>query len=201
MARSLACSCGAVRATISDSARFNRAICYCPSCQAFAHFLGRPAEILDSSGGTDVLQTQPRHIEFHQGVEKLACVRLTDKGPLRWYTTCCRTPIGNTPANSRMSFIGLIHACLGSAQGPLDESYGPVQMKVFTKYAVGEPKPRPFGLAGGIVRVIGGLIADRLSGAYRRNPFFEVATHSPIKVPQLLTPQERDELYGRVRAT
>jgi hypothetical protein len=79
MARILACSCGAVRATISETARFNRAICYCPSCQAFAQFLGRQAEILDSSGGTDVLQTQPRHIEFHQGVEKLACVRLTTK--------------------------------------------------------------------------------------------------------------------------
>ena len=37
MTRILACSCGAVRATISDSARLNRAICYCPSCQAFAH--------------------------------------------------------------------------------------------------------------------------------------------------------------------
>jgi hypothetical protein len=49
--------------------------------------------------------------------------------------------------------------------------------------------------------VFGGLITDRLSGAYRRNPFFEVATHSPIKAPKQLTPRERDELYGSVRAT
>jgi hypothetical protein len=49
--------------------------------------------------------------------------------------------------------------------------------------------------------VFGGLITDRLSGAYRRNLFFEVATHSPIKVPKQLTPQERDELYGRIQAT
>jgi hypothetical protein len=33
--------------------------------------------------------------------DAMGCLRLSDKGVFRWYTDCCRTPIGNTAASPR----------------------------------------------------------------------------------------------------
>jgi len=67
-------------------------------------------KILDAQGGTDVVQTRPANLTFTHGQDTLACMRLTPKGLLRWYAACCNTPIGNTVANYRMPFVGLVHS-------------------------------------------------------------------------------------------
>jgi len=72
----------------------NRCVCYCRDCQAFAHFLGKVDAILDERGGSEIIQVLPRNLTFTQGIELLACMRLTEKGLLRWYAACCNTPIG-----------------------------------------------------------------------------------------------------------
>lgn len=55
-----------------------------------------------------LFKSRPRISYSHkpQAAENLACLRLTDKGLLRWYSTCCQTPIGNTSANWKISFVG-----------------------------------------------------------------------------------------------
>jgi hypothetical protein len=116
----LQCRCGTVKGYVSDPQTVNRAVCYCRDCQAFAHFLGRAADILDAQGGTDVIQTLSARVIFSEGREVLACMRLSRNGLMRWYTTCCNTPIGNTLPNFRFSFVGLIHSCLESGDVPLE---------------------------------------------------------------------------------
>ena len=68
----LQCRCGALKGHVSRTQAVNRCVCYCRDCQAFAHFLGRPADILDESGGTDVIQTRAANVAFTQGKETLA---------------------------------------------------------------------------------------------------------------------------------
>ena len=58
-------------------------VCYCYDCQAFAHFLVKSEEILDDRGGSEVIQVLPSNVTLTEGVEALACVRLTAKGLLR----------------------------------------------------------------------------------------------------------------------
>ena len=43
----------------------------------------------------------PAHVKLGAGTDAMRCLRLSDKGVLRWYTDCCRTPIGNTAASPR----------------------------------------------------------------------------------------------------
>ena len=74
--------------------------------------MGRSDEVLDAAGGTDIVQTLPKYVEFTDGIDALACMRLTENGLLRWYAECCRTPIANTMANFKLSFVGLIHSGL-----------------------------------------------------------------------------------------
>jgi hypothetical protein len=128
------CKCGKVRGYVSHAEKADRVVCYCKDCQAFAHFLGANG-ILDEKGGTEVIQTLPRDLNFTEGTEALACMRLTPKGLLRWYTSCCKTPIGITPPNFRISYLGLVHKCLESGGNPLEDSFGPVRMRVNIKSA------------------------------------------------------------------
>jgi len=180
------CRCGAFEAKVLDPESGTRAICYCKDCQAFAHFLDLPAGMLDSAGGTDIVAVRPRNVEFLHGVEKLTCMSLSATGPLRWYTTCCRTPVGNTPRDYRQSHVGLIHSCLESGGASMNDAFGPVRMHVNVKSAKGKPgESSRLGFFAAVLRYLGALAWSRLSGRYRVNPFFD-STGRPRVEPQVL---------------
>jgi len=194
----LQCRCGTLKGYVGHAARVNRCVCYCKDCQAFAHFLGRADEILDAQGGTDVIQTRPANVTFTQGRESLACMRLTEKGLLRWYTTCCNTPIGNTLSNFRVSFVGLVHTCLESAGGSLDDSFGPVHARVNTKNAKGEVRSSSVAMVPVILRFIAMVGRARIDGSYKRTPFFSADTGTPMATPKVLSRSERERLSSAV---
>ena len=191
----LQCTCGTLKGYVRDPERVNRVVCYCSDCRAFAHFLGRTGEILDSNGGTDVIQTVPANVTFTQGQQALACIRLTEKGLLRWYAKCCNTPIGNTLADFRISFIGLIHTCLEDPDRTLDESFGPVRMRSFTKGAKAPVKSRPLAMTAGMLRFIAMLIRARINGDYKLTPLFMADTGAPVATPKILDHNEREAVF------
>lgn len=177
------CACGAVTGNVDGHAWVNRVICYCDDCQAFADHLGRADEVLDARGGSDIVQTAPRFVTFTEGREHLACTRITPNGLLRWYAACCRTPIGNTPANRRFAFVGLLHSCLGGPTA-VDASFGPPRMRVFTRFAKGEPKPDQQVPVAAAARLAWRLAAARLGAGHRTTPFFDAAGN-PVATPEL----------------
>lgn len=196
----LQCRCGTLKGHVLPSARVNRCVCYCRDCQAFAHFLGKPGEILDAQGGTDVLQVRPANVTFTQGREALACMRLSPKGMLRWYTACCNTPVGNTLADYRVSFVGLVHSCLEGAGASLDESFGPVRVWVNTKSAKGEVKTGSAGMMSAVLPFIALVARPRIDGSYKHTPFFSPDTGAPIVTPKVLSLSERERLMRAVSA-
>jgi uncharacterized protein DUF6151 len=105
----LRCRCGHVRGIASavSSSTGGRVLCYCKDCQAFARFLER-ADVLDAAGGTDIFQMPPGRVNLTAGMDAVRCLRLSNRGVYRWYTDCCRTPIGNI-AGPRVPLIGVIH--------------------------------------------------------------------------------------------
>ena len=193
MTHSIQCTCGTLKGVIHQTGTTNRCMCYCEDCQAFAHFLGRNNEILDNIGGTDIVQTLPKNVTFTEGTEQLACIKLTEKGLLRWYTTCCNTPVGNTPANFKMSFVGLVHTCLGGTD-TLDESFEPVRLHVHTQFAKGETKPKQVGLVSAMTRIMGMLLKARINGDYKHTPFFAAQSGAPLANPKILSSQELEDI-------
>lgn len=187
MTHSIRCHCGKLKGTLSRNQAVNRCVCYCADCQAFARFLKREDEILDEKGGTSIVQTLPANVTFTEGTENLACMRLTANGLLRWYATCCNTPIGNTPSTLNLSFVGLIHNCLSSDQTSLDKAFGSIRTYVNTESAVGENKPKSAGVLSGSLRVIGMILKARFDGRYKQTPFFVVESGTPIAIPEVLT--------------
>jgi hypothetical protein len=194
----LRCRCGTLKGYVSHPEKASRGVCYCKDCQAFAHFLGATGGILDEMGGTDVVATLPKYVTFTQGVEVLACMSLTENGLLRWYSSCCSTPIGNTPRDFKVSHVGLVHTCLEDPSRTLENSFGPVRMRVNTKNAKGKPKLMPISTIGSILRFMSSLMRARLDGSYKYTPFFAPARGTPVVPPKVLTGSERERVMNAV---
>jgi hypothetical protein len=160
--------------------------------------LGRADEILDSNGGSDVIQTVPANVTFTEGQQVLACMRLSEKGLVRWYANCCNTPIGNTLANYRISFIGLVHSCLKDPHRTLTESFGPVRMRSFTKGAKVAVKSDSIAMIGGILRFTAMVMRARISGDYKRTALFSPDTGDPVVAPKTLSQSDRQALFNYV---
>ncbi|BBM86544.1 DUF6151 family protein [Candidatus Uabimicrobium amorphum] len=183
----LRCSCGSVQGMASNvSAKSGvRLTCYCDDCQKFAQYLGR-SDILDEYGGTDIFQITPSQIKFTQGSEQLRCVRLKEKGLFRWYTECCKTPIGNT-ISAGMAFIGTIHNIMDD-DSVRDQNLGPRRGNVHSKFAIkpipGEKKPSSFPL-GLLAKIFLKMFIWKIKGMHRPSPFFD-KNGQPVVKPTVL---------------
>lgn len=185
------CHCGAVEATLDSPQRGVRAICYCRDCQAYARHLGHDERTLDRCGGTDIVATRPDFLHFTRGFDQVRCLSLSDKGLLRWYAGCCRTPIGNTPRDPKMPYVGLVGACLGT-HSERDAAFGPARATLNAKSATGDVKATPLALLFGILRIMRNVFAAKLTGRQRDNPFFDRDSGKPVVTPAVLTTTERE---------
>ncbi len=162
-----------------------RAICYCRDCQAYAEALGEPEKILDTNGGTDVVASLQEHVRLTAGVDRLACLSLTERGLLRWYADCCGTPIGNTPRDPKLPYVGFVHSCLGRDARLLDATFGPPELVTNVDSARGAVASSGFRTLTATLRIIARLMRARLSGSWRHSPFFG-SDLRPIVTPRVL---------------
>jgi hypothetical protein len=190
----LRCRCGDVRGIAFDIAPSTgfRFVCYCADCQAFARFLERP-DVLDQAGGTDIFHIPTGRVKFTAGTDAVRCLKFSQK-VFRWYTECCRTPIGNS-AGARFPVVGLIHSFMDhDADGrSRDEALGPPLCGIFLRSATGPlpanaPAPPSMGLFFTRATAIFGWW---LRGLGRPNPFFDVRTRAPLSAPRLFSASER----------
>lgn len=178
------CRCGALKGELAEPALGVRAACYCKDCQAFARLLGQADAVLDAQGGTEVVAIQSRHVRFTSGMPVLACMSLYPKGLLRWYASCCNTPIANTPRDWKLPYASMVHSCLRQPDD-YERAFPRVDLRVNTKTALG-PTPRD-ARAGGLLHFGRGLLrilTARLTGGYRDTPFFD-SHGKPVKIPVL----------------
>lgn len=194
MSLPILCRCGSVEGVLSSPQRAARAICYCRDCQAFARFLGKPELTLDALGGTDIVATRPDFVRFTRGADQLRCMSLSEKGMLRWYADCCRTPIGNTPRDPKFPYVGLVHDCIVASTTERDAAFGPAKTVLNTGSASGAVKPARLSLLFGILRIMRNVFMAKFGGKYRNNPFFDVAAGKPVVDPRVLTVEERAAL-------
>jgi Family of unknown function (DUF6151) len=173
-----------------------RFVCYCADCQTFARFLGR-ADALDPAGGTDIFQMPPGHVKLTSGVDALRCLRLSPK-VLRWYTECCRTPIGNGAASPGFPVFGMVHCFMDHEAGgrSRDEVLGPPLCRIFERSAIGSlppnaPPPPSFRL---FFRRASLLLGWWIRGLNRPTPFFDDRSKMPRAQPRVLTQYEREAL-------
>jgi hypothetical protein len=194
----LRCRCGAVKAVAGDiSPRTSSHIeCYCVDCQIFARFLARE-DLTNAQGGSTVFSTAPAELRFVAGADQLACVRLAPKGLFRWYTKCCRTPVGNTAGSRVMPMVMVPGAFVDRSQADATpEAILGKAVGIKGSSALGGTPPGvhpglPFGPIAG---VLGRILRTKLRGKGEPSPFKTAAIASARAAVQVLTPAERAAL-------
>ena len=160
------CNCGQVELAVA-AGDGTRIVCYCASCQRFANRFGA-GETLDAAGGADLYQTAPETVQITKGREHLSWIKFTSKGPNRWYTTCCKTPMANSLGTRAIPFATVLSYNIDDKSG-----LGPVAARVNRKAATAHISEDP-GNAGKAIRAfIWRALRSRVSGRYKQNPFFD----------------------------
>lgn len=190
------CRCGSLRGEIEPRNVYARATCYCRDCQAFARSLQRE-DALDAEGGTDILAMLPAGVRFTDGIDQLACLSLSPKGLLRWYSRCCDTPMANTPRDPKMPYVGILGHCLQVDPDALASAVGPSRISLNAKSARGQVSSTPLRTFVGVMRIMLGVLVARFSGSHRDNPFFIDDPPRPIAEPRVLTLAERNAATDR----
>ena len=194
----LTCACNGVAWSISETTPRSgiRYICHCDDCQAYLMFLGRADDVLDANGGMDAYQLPASAVRLARGQDLLACVQVTARPLLRWYCTRCRTPVAGTYNTAKLSFISLTVPRTAQADAVL----GPSSGHVWTRFGRGDlSRVRQVNIPAMLWRMASRIVAARLTGDYRSNPFFDPATSRPIARPRRLTAGERADLDRKVR--
>ncbi|PHS69369.1 MAG: hypothetical protein COB23_07065 [Methylophaga sp.] len=136
----LECLCGVVKGNIKVvPGSFFHVHCLCCDCQKFASYLNNKENILDEHGGSELFQTYPEYMKITEGQDKISAIQLKDKGIYRWHTTCCNMPIANTMSSAKIPFVGVsVKLMKFSNEQEKIDTLGPVTMKAFGKYSIGE---------------------------------------------------------------
>ncbi|WP_299921381.1 DUF6151 family protein [uncultured Pelagimonas sp.] len=178
---SLNCRCGKVAWHIKQGAAGRHVMCYCVDCQCEPRHLGVEDGFL-KNGGTQIFQTTPDQFVFDKGQEHLGVMRLSPKGLLRWYTTCCNTPIANTLPTPTMPFVGAVLP-IGH------DHYGRVSCHANT--AAASSKVRQRGVPGAVYSMFWRAAKTALAGNAKVTPFFN-DDKTPIVTPTVLTLDQRN---------
>lgn len=177
----LSCQCGTIKGeALSITPQLGtRLICYCEDCQNFIRHLNQTEAVLDQNHGTEIYQLPIAQVKITQGKAQLRCLRLSEKGPIRWYAECCKTPIGNT-VSADIPLIGLIHSFYQNAK-PIENKAGPIRGYFFKKSA---HKFNKIPLLA-TIRIITKVIGWRIKKLNRPNDFFTESGQplsSPIRI-------------------
>lgn len=188
------CACGTVAGFIADFGpkQGDYVYCHCTDCQAVPKLLGAEERVLERLGGTALYQTRCARVSFASGRDKLAGVHMTHQPTLRWYASCCDTPLFNTYANGKLPYTTILLAnCDKAGRAALGEPRGHLHLAD----ASGETDDlKPMSMAALLRSFFKRLVKDIVSGDRRRNPLFDPKTLEPIATPRRLTPQEREAL-------
>jgi hypothetical protein len=192
---SIACTCRQVLGVAHgvEKGAVNFITCYCADCQAFARFLGN-AGMINSRGGTPIVQLPLNQVDFEAGVEKLALMRLSEKGLARWYASCCRAPMGNTvgPVLPFVGcpismFVGVDAATLLARLGPPASFYGRDAIGGRQNDLPATAKPWP------LLRSTWRLVRWKMQNKGKANAYFD-EQGQPRKVATVLTSEQRHAL-------
>ena len=182
------CRCGALGGRLSDmdAASATHVVCHCADCRAAYTHLGR-----DDPKAVGILQTTQDRVRIERGGEHLRVFRHTARGALRWYATCCDTPLFHTPLKPRLVHVGLNTDALDAP-----EAAGRIEAEAFVPDAKGGTRHRGAGRM--VARMATRIAAKNLSGEWRGTPFFD-AEGLPVVAPHVLTREERAAALAGVR--
>lgn len=179
------CQCGTVTGALAYAGprSGDHVVCHCADCQKFACVLGAEARFLGEFGGTELYQSRCAAISISTGKDKLACIHLTEKPTLRWYASCCNTPMFNTYANGRVPYITTLLAnCIPEE---VARHIGPAVGHLFLPpEAQSRVDLVAMSFSQLMLRFSLRMIKDLVAGERKKSALFDSLTLEPIAKPR-----------------
>ncbi len=158
------CECGSVEARLPTDGF--RLVCYCGSCRDFATRLGS-GDRLNDAGGSDLIQVAPDSVEI-KGIEHLRWMKITEKGPMRWYAHCCDTPMANTLSLRAVPFASFqVHDIEPQSELP------PIRAHVNLSGATARVTEPTGNVRSVLLSFASRVLRSWVTGRWRRTPFFD----------------------------
>ncbi|MEL6619412.1 MAG: DUF6151 family protein [Pseudomonadota bacterium] len=181
-----ACDCGKLTGTLMGvgPSKGTRAECHCRDCRDAELFAGQPDP---APGGVQLYQTTPDRVRFDAGLDQLAVFSLSDTGILRWQARCCGAMLFNTTRSPKLAFASFRTDRLDD-----DSPLGPIKVRAFVRKANG--KRGHEGMGHFLWAMIGRVLPRRLTGGWRKTPFFDVKSGEPVRDVYIVSKSERDAL-------
>ena len=181
------CACGGLKGHLTPKGlkQGTHVTCFCPDCRANELYHHQPDP---APNPVDLFQMAAPEIVITQGAEHLALMRLSPKGLMRWYASCCGTPMFNTMATPALGF-----AAIRGDRVSDPARLGPVRGRGFVPQP-GGGKAKHDGMRAVLGGILSRLIRTRLSGSWKRTVFFD-AEGKPAAEAKLLSKEERAALY------
>ena len=181
------CRCGELAGELRpvEARDYTHVVCHCADCRSHYTHLG-----LADPEKVGIVQTSQDRVHVTKGGENLRVFRLGPKGALRWFATCCDTPLFYTPAKSpRMTHVGVM-------ADAVTEEIKPVEVRGYVP--AGDGRTTHEGAARMGRAMLGRIVASNLSGRWKDSPFF--ADGAPAVPPVTLTREQRAAALMGVRA-
>ena len=181
------CTCGKLQGQITASgvSSGTHVVCYCRDCRAGQLYFGQPDP---APGPVNIYHLSPEAIQISTGAEYLAAMRLSPKGMYRWYAKCCKAPIATTTTTPKFPFAGFDVNRIADK-----DRLRPVSTRGFVPQPNGRQKhEKLMSAASGL---LGRVIKSRVSGSWRKTPFFDPDTGEPVATPTVLDRAERATYY------
>jgi hypothetical protein len=124
--------------------------------------------------GVGIFQTSPYQFDITSGQDQLAVMSFGDNNLLRWYAKCCNAPLCNTMRSPKFAFVGIRTSRLHDTA-----ALGPIIARGFLPSPGGKPKHDGLGVL--IWRTLSRVARARLSGSWKRTPFFNVETLETVR--------------------
>lgn len=193
----VSCPCGSVKGTLRgvSPSTVQHLVCHCVDCRTAVRHLGRD-ELLTEHGGVQIVQASPARLTIEAGHSHIALLRLSPKGLLRWYSSCCNTPLANMVDHDKLPFVGVprvnLPADADAHLGPSSGIQGAQATTEASKLPAHVHNTLPVGLQ---VKTAWRLGAAWLRGEARPSPFHN-EDGSFIVAATVLTKQERAAAAG-----
>ncbi|HCH62820.1 MAG: hypothetical protein CL927_18245 [Deltaproteobacteria bacterium] len=185
------CTCGSVRGTLLDVApsTVQNLVCHCIDCRSTLRHLGRANDLLTEHGGTAVVHSTPARMQITHGHTHVGLLRLSPKGLLRFYATCCNTPIASMLDDPRQAFVSIARCILPS---DADTHLGPA-VGVRGRSAIGNLRTldAAHNVPAWLVARIGWRLAKQRLQGQARPSAFHAADGTCIAVATILTLEQR----------
>lgn len=185
------CACGTVRGTLQDvsPSTVSNVVCHCDDCRTFVHHLGTADDVLTEHGGVHIVQSTPSRYTLTAGQDQVGLVRLSPRGLLRFYATCCNTPLANMVDRPGLAFVGVPRVTLPA---DADAHIGP-QVGIQARFATGDRSTldaHDKAPASLLVRTVFRLGVGRMQGLHKPSPFRDA--DGTLTVPAtVLTKEQR----------